>query len=96
MNKDKASYYSQLLRDIAKNAKYDYGILDAAANFIESQNAELDRLNRAIDNCTGGLIQHGDWRVLYPDGKRTHYMSHGDADNYREIFGGTLEWRYDA
>jgi hypothetical protein len=45
---------------------------------------------------TGGLIQHGDWRVLYPDGKRTHYMSHGDADNYREIFGGTLEWRYDA
>ncbi len=44
---------------------------------------------------TGGLIRHGDWRVLYPDGERTYYMSYGDALNYKGCFGGTLEWRYD-
>jgi len=44
---------------------------------------------------TGGLIQPGDWRVLYPDNERTHYMSYGDAWDYKEMFGGKLEWRYD-
>ena len=44
---------------------------------------------------TGGLIQPGDWRVRYPDGKITRWMSHGDARNYKGIFGGDLEWRHD-
>lgn len=44
---------------------------------------------------TGGLIQPGDWRVLYPDGRRSRYVSHGDAKNLRAIFGGRLEWRGD-
>lgn len=44
---------------------------------------------------TGGLIQPGDWRCRYPDGRCTHYMSHGDAANCRDLWGGKLEWRYD-
>lgn len=44
---------------------------------------------------TGGLIQPGDWRCRYPDGKNTYWMSHGDAANCRDIFGGELEWRGD-
>lgn len=47
------------------------------------------------DTFTGGLIQHGDWRCNYPDGTRTMWLSHGDAENLRLIFGGWLEWRYD-
>lgn len=56
MTKEKAKYYSELLRDMAKVATYDYGIMEDAANFIESQQKELDRLNRAIDNCSGGSL----------------------------------------
>ena len=44
---------------------------------------------------TGGLVQMGDWRVLYPDGHRTRFMSHGDASSCRDIWGGKLEWRHD-
>jgi len=56
MTKDRATYYSELLMDIARAAKYDYGTLEDAANFIKSQQSELDRLNRAIDNCAGGSL----------------------------------------
>jgi hypothetical protein len=45
---------------------------------------------------TGGLIHSGDWRVIYPDGKKTRYLSYGDAKNLRKIFGGKLQWRHDA
>lgn len=45
---------------------------------------------------TGGLIQPGDWRVVYPDGARSKWISHGDAKTYRDIFGGRLEWRGDV
>ena len=45
---------------------------------------------------TGGLIQRGDWRCVYTDGKRTYWMSHGDARNYQDVFGGHLEWRGDV
>lgn len=44
---------------------------------------------------TGGLIQPGDWRCRYRDGKCTYWMSHGDAANLRSCFGGKLEWRGD-
>ena len=44
---------------------------------------------------TGGLIQSGDWRCRYPDNEVTFWMSHGDAWNYKDMFGGTLEWRKD-
>jgi len=44
---------------------------------------------------SGGLEQPGDWRCRYKDGKATRWMSHGDADNMRRCFGGTLEWRGD-
>lgn len=45
---------------------------------------------------TGGLIQPGDWRVHYPEGVRSRYVSHGDALNLIRLYGGTLEWRGDA
>jgi len=45
---------------------------------------------------TGGLIQPGDWRCIYPDGKRTYWMSHGDAANCQDLWGGKLEWRGDV
>lgn len=45
---------------------------------------------------TGGLIQPGDWRCIYPDGNRTKWMSHGDAVNCRELWGGRVEWRGDV
>lgn len=45
---------------------------------------------------TGGLIRHGDWCCRYKDGERTYWMSHGDAANLREAFGGRLEWRGDT
>lgn len=45
---------------------------------------------------TGGLIQHGDWRCVYPDGTRTYWMSHGDAANCRQMWGGKVEWRGDV
>lgn len=44
---------------------------------------------------TGGLIQPGDWRCVYPEGCKTRWMSHGDAANCKEILGGRLEWRGD-
>ena len=45
---------------------------------------------------TGGLIQPGDWRVRYTvDGQKTHWMSYGDAENYKNVFGGVVEWRGD-
>jgi len=44
---------------------------------------------------TGGLIQPGDWRVLYPDGARSRWLSHGDAQNLADIHGGVLQWRGD-
>ena len=52
--------------------------------------------HRVSQPGTGGLIQPGDWRVIYRDGERSRYMSHGDAENYAECFGGRVEWRYDA
>jgi hypothetical protein len=45
---------------------------------------------------TGGLIQPGDWRVIYLDGKRTRWMSYGDAVNLHSLHGGVLEWRGDT
>lgn len=51
---------------------------------------------RVTQPGTGGLIQPGDWRVLYQDGKRSHYMSYGDARNYSDRFCGELEWRHDT
>ena len=44
---------------------------------------------------TGGLIQPGDWRVLYHEGGKTYWMSHGDAQNLANIFGGVLQWKGD-
>lgn len=63
----------------------------------------MKRLLKSIRRCwsavtqpgTGGLIQPGDWRVLYPDGKRSRYVSHGDASNLKVRHGGVLEWRHD-
>jgi hypothetical protein len=43
-----------------------------------------------------GLIQPGDWRVVYNDGARSRWMSHGDAENYATCFGGKVEWRHDS
>lgn len=43
-DKDKATYYAALLRDIAKSSKYDYCTLDNAADLIESQRKELEEL----------------------------------------------------
>lgn len=37
----------------------------------------------------------GDWRVIYPDGRYSVFMEYGNAADYREVFGGTIEWRYD-
>ena len=45
---------------------------------------------------TSGLITPGDWRCVYPTGERTCWVSYGDADNYRRLFGGTVEWRGDC
>ena len=45
---------------------------------------------------TGGLIQPGDWRCVYPDGERTYWMSYGDAINCRTLWGGKVEWRGDV
>lgn len=68
----------------------------------------MKRLLKAIRRCwsamtqpgTGGLIQPGDWRVLYPDGQRSRWLSYGDAYNLLTISqmrepGGCLEWRGD-
>lgn len=44
---------------------------------------------------TGGLIQSGDWRCRYPDGGVTHWVSYGDAKNFKVMWGGELEWRGD-
>lgn len=44
---------------------------------------------------SGGLLQPGDWRCVYPDGNTTKWMSYGDAANCRALWGGTLEWRFD-
>ena len=44
---------------------------------------------------SGGLIQPGDWRCIYPDGERTCWVSYGDAINLCRIFGGRVEWRED-
>jgi hypothetical protein len=44
---------------------------------------------------TGGLRQSGDWRCKYPEGFVSRWLSYGDADNLRELHGGTLEWRHD-
>lgn len=32
------------------------------------------------------------WRVVYPDGKRSVLMSYSRADNYRNICGGVIEF----
>lgn len=58
----------------------------------------LQRLWSAVSQPgTGGLVQPGDWRCIYPDGARTYWMSYGDAVNCRRVFGGErLQWRYDA
>ena len=45
---------------------------------------------------TGGLIQCGDWRCVYPRAGHTYWMSHGDAKNLQAAFGGRLEWRGDV
>ncbi len=47
------------------------------------------------DTYTGGLVHPGDWRVVYSDGNKTRWLSHGDAENLRRIYGGRVEWRYD-
>lgn len=44
---------------------------------------------------TGGLIQPGDWHVVYPDGERSCWMSHGDAKIKQYFHGGFLVWRGD-
>lgn len=45
---------------------------------------------------TGGLVQPGDWRCVYKNGEHTYWMSHGDAKNCKELWGGRLEWRKDV
>ena len=66
---------------------------------------ELERLVRWPRRCwakltqpgTGGLIQPGDFRVCYhEDGKRSKWVSYGDAKNLADIFGGEIEWRGDT
>lgn len=37
----------------------------------------------------------GDWCVIYPDGRRSVYMEHGNAKDYQAVFGGTIVWRFD-
>lgn len=44
---------------------------------------------------TGGLEQPGDWCVIYLDGKKTRFMSYGDASGLHQIFGGKIVWRED-
>ncbi len=44
---------------------------------------------------TGGLVQPGDFRVIYPDGKMTRWISYGDAANLQSIHGGKVVWRGD-
>jgi len=51
---------------------------------------------------SGGLIKSGDWRAVYHDGKKTYWMTHGDARNCLAVDrisfntnGGFLEWRGD-
>lgn len=57
---------------------------------------KIKRLFSAITQPgTGGLIQPGDWRCIYPDGNKTMWMSYGDAANYQKIFSGKLQWRFD-
>jgi hypothetical protein len=45
---------------------------------------------------TGGFIQPGDWRVVYPDGEHSKWISHGDARTKCDLHGGRLEWRGDS
>jgi len=52
-------------------------------------------LSAFFQDGTGGLIQPGDWRCIYPDGNKTYFMSRGDAKNCLDIWGGSLEWKYD-
>lgn len=47
------------------------------------------------DRYTGGLIQAGDFRVIYPDGLKTKWLSYGDCKNLKELHGGEIEWRHD-
>lgn len=63
----------------------------------------MKKILKAIRRCwaalsqpgTGGLIQPGDWRVRYPDGLCSRFVSFGDADNLKARHGGKLEWRHD-
>lgn len=48
------------------------------------------------DTYTGGLVQGGNWRCIYPNGEKTRWLSYGDAANMRDNFGGKLEWREDV
>jgi hypothetical protein len=48
---------------------------------------------RLTQPASGGLIQPGDFRVIYKDGSVTRYMSYGDACGYAEVFGGRVQWR---
>jgi hypothetical protein len=39
-----------------------------------------------------GLIRRGNWRVVYPDGKRSAGVTYDIAQSLQERFGGTIEW----
>lgn len=50
---------------------------------------------RVTQPGTGGLLQPGDWRCVYPDGMKSRWMSYGDAANLRALHGGDVQWRGD-
>ena len=39
-----------------------------------------------------GLIQCGNWRVRYNDGRYTRKMTHDVCADYAEMFGGKVVW----
>ena len=45
---------------------------------------------------TGGLIQPGDFRVIYGPTQHSSWMSYGDAKNLATVHGGHTQWRGDA
>lgn len=49
----------------------------------------------STQHSTGGLVRRGDWRCVYETGERTYWMSHGDAADCQELWGGRIEWRGD-
>lgn len=42
-----------------------------------------------------GLRSSGSFRVRYPDGQKTYWMTYAEAKEMRSIFKGTIEWKGD-